>query len=85
VLAAVKLGIARPPAWAATVANNLGALPVIDGVEQLVVLADNDRKRVGEQKARELRRRWSAAGREVAVKIPESVGSDFNDLLRRAS
>ena len=47
VLAAVKLGAAEPPAWAATVANNLSRLPVIPGVRQLTILADCDESGTG--------------------------------------
>ena len=84
-LSAVKLGVAEPPAWAATVAGNLGTLPVIPGVKRLTILADNDASRTGERCAREARRRWRTAGREVDAKIPEPAGFDFNDLLRRSS
>jgi hypothetical protein len=85
VLAAVQLGAASPPAWATSVANNLSKLPMIKGVKQLTILADNDRSRTGESNARELRRRWIKTGREVVIKMPEEIGADFNDLLRRAS
>jgi Toprim domain len=85
VLAAVKLGEARPPAWATSVANNLSRLPVISGVKRLTILADNDESRTGEKEARDLRRKWITANREVVIKIPRDVGVDFNDLLRRRS
>ena len=82
VLAAVELGVGSSPAWAATVAGNLGRLPVIRGVERLTILADNDERKMGEQAARKLRRRWLDRGRAVAVKIPTEGGADFNDILR---
>jgi hypothetical protein len=84
VLAAVQIGAADPPAWAATVANNLAKLPVVVGVRRLVVLADNDETDTGQEAARELRRRWLAGGREVELRLPpfDDV-KDFNDLLRR--
>jgi putative DNA primase/helicase len=81
VLAAIKLGIADPPAWAATVANNLSRLPVIPHVNELTILADNDANRTSEQHARELRRKWTAAGSAAVVRMPTKVGTDFNDLL----
>ena len=83
VLAAVKLGIVGPPAWAATVANNLSRIPVIPGIKQLTIAADNDKEKTGELNARSLRRRWLGAGRNVAIRMPSAVGDDFNDLLRR--
>jgi predicted RNA-binding Zn-ribbon protein involved in translation (DUF1610 family) len=81
VLAAVKLGHASPPAWATSVANNLSKLPTIDGVRRLIILADNDASRTGEINARELRRKWK--GKDVVIRMPVEIGSDFNDLLRR--
>ena len=85
VLAAVQLGIADPPAWASTVANNLSRVPVIPGIKQLTILADNDVSCTGEQHARGLRRRWLDHKRKVLVKIPTQVGKDFNDILRGQS
>jgi hypothetical protein len=81
VLAAVKLGIVDPPAWAATVANNLSRLPLIPDVNGLTILADNDAHRTSEQHARELRRKWIAGGSAAVVRMPTRVGTDFNDLL----
>jgi hypothetical protein len=81
VLAAVKLGVADPPAWATTVANNMSRLPLISGVSKLTILADNDASHTGEGAARELRREWVIAGREAVVRMPTEVGRDFNDLL----
>jgi hypothetical protein len=83
VLAAVKLGIAEPPAWAATVANNLSRLPVIPGVDRLTILADNDESKTGERDARALRRAWMTRGRQVRIRMPADGGVDFNDLVRR--
>jgi hypothetical protein len=84
VLAAVALGEAVPPAWAATVAGNMTSLPVIPGVRRLTLLADNDsdKKKTGEKAARAARRSWLVAGREVGIKMP-TAGADFNDLLIR--
>jgi hypothetical protein len=81
VLAAVALGITNPPAWAATVANNLSRVPVIPGVERLFILADNDAHKKGQEHANILRRKWRDRGREVLAKIPIEVGKDFNDVL----
>jgi hypothetical protein len=81
VLAAVKLGHAAPPAWAATVANNLSRLPVVPHVNELTILADNDAHRTSEQHAKELRRKWLACGSAAVIRMPTRVGTDFNDLL----
>jgi hypothetical protein len=83
VLAAVQLEVCSPPAWAATVANNLSRLPVIPGIKRLIIAADNDQHGKGQEHARILRRKWLDKGRKVAAKIPEKVGWDFNDVLIR--
>jgi Toprim domain len=89
VLAAVKLEIVGPPAWAAAAANNMSIIPVIPIVKQLTILADNDSDKgngnTGVMAARDLRRRWITAGREVSIKTPTEVGKDFNDILRGQS
>ena len=73
------LGELLQPAWATGCANNMRRFPVIDGVEQLVILADNDASGTGQKAAAECAARWSDAGREVTVLIPPEVGTDFND------
>jgi Toprim domain len=70
------------PAWATGCANNLRRFPVIDGVEQLIVLVDNDESGTGQQAAAECARRWCDAGREVIRLVPSKPGTDFNDLVR---
>ena len=84
-LAAIQLGAAAPPIWAATVANNMPTVPVIEGVKQLTILADNDTEDgapgVGEVKARALRINWLAAGRAVRLFMPPQPKQDFNTLL----
>ena len=85
VLAAVALGEAVPPAWAATVADNMSRIPVIPGIKQLTILADNDddKEKTSEKAARALRRAWLVYSRKVDIKMPTAAGCDFNDLLRR--
>jgi hypothetical protein len=51
--------------WCALNAGNLGDLPVVPGIETLVIYAD--RGRAGEQAADKLARRWLDADREVIV------------------
>ena len=71
------------PAWAAGSAGNLQRLPVLDGVEQLIVLVDHDDSGTGEKAAAECAHRWTEAGREVVRLMPKKQGSDFNDLVRQ--
>jgi hypothetical protein len=84
VLAAIKLGVAEPPAWAASVAGNMPTLPVIPGVRRLTILADNDESGTGQEAADELCEEYQRCGREVKIFHPRTV-KDFNDLLRKGA
>jgi len=68
------------PAWACGDAGHMKALPVIDGVEQLVILVDNDD--AGIEAAAECESRWRDAGRRVVRLMPPEPGTDFNDWIR---
>ena len=79
---------ALAPAWAAIDAGNLGDLPVIAGVQQLVILTDNDApdergRQAGQEAARECSARWTSAGRTVTRLTPREQGTDFNDVAKR--
>jgi putative DNA primase/helicase len=74
-------GVPLSPAWATGCAGNLRRLPVLDGVEQLVILVDNDRSGTGQKAAEECAQRWSDAGRKVTRLMPKSEDTDFNDLV----
>ena len=71
------------PAWAAIDKGNLETLPVLPGVEQLIILVDNDAGGTGQESARKCSRRWSDAGREVRRLTPHEQGMDFNDVAKR--
>jgi hypothetical protein len=74
-LSVVRSGWA--PVWAAIDAGNLGKLPVLPGIEQLTVFADNDP--AGIKGAAELVSRWNDAG-WAAHSIPAPLrGADWND------
>jgi hypothetical protein len=81
VLAAVRLGEARPPAWAVTVASNLTRLPLIRGVRHLTILADNDANNVSQEAASKLYHTYNRDRRDVVIKHPRTADTDFNDLL----
>jgi hypothetical protein len=84
VLSAMQMGF--QPAWAVGDANNLGAFPVLSGVESLTILVDNDKSGTGQRQAMECSRRWTKAGREIFRLIPNRGGEDFNDIvIRRTS
>lgn len=69
------------PAWAALASKKLAALPVIPGVERLIVLVDNDSNQEGQRAADCVARSWREHGRTVQTLIPPTAGMDFNDLV----
>jgi Toprim domain/Zinc-binding domain of primase-helicase len=74
------------PVWSTGSDNTMRWLPVIDGVEQFLIGADNDAGRPGERGAseragRELRARWLGAGRKAEFYMPPNFQTDFNDVL----
>jgi len=70
------------PAWALGDAGELGAFPVLNGVECLTILVDNDYSGTGQRRSFECSARWTAAGREVTRVTPLTLGLDINDLIR---
>jgi hypothetical protein len=79
--AATRLSHETPliPAWSAVSSGGLAKLPVIPGVRSLMLLVDNDLE--GLAAAAKLEQRWHAAGREVTQLLPDTPGTDFNDVV----
>lgn len=71
--------------WAVGSAGAIGAFPVLGGVEELTVFADNDPSEAGLRQARVCANRWRAAGRETSITIPGTRGNDWNDVLRSSA
>jgi len=69
---------AYTPVWAAIDAGNLAALPVLGGIETLIIVADHDD--AGIRAARECAHRWATAGCEVRIAVPSTPGTDAADL-----
>ena len=73
------------PAWAALSDGGVKKFPLIDGVERLIVLADNDANNAGQIAAETCKRRWLEAGRRVALLMPDprpnEPKTDFNDII----
>lgn len=65
------------PVWSCIDAGNLAALPVLAGIETLVIAADHDD--AGIKAADACAARWSAAGVDVRVIAPDVARSDWND------
>jgi Toprim domain len=67
------------PAWSLLSAPALERLPVLPGVERLIVLVDHDP--VGKSAALTCANRYQRAGRTVVRLTPTRAGADFNDLV----
>lgn len=75
---ALSLAQAFGHAWACLDAGNLGAMPVLAGIESITVAVDNDP--AGRRAFEQLLQRWQPAGLQVR-RIQASVrGDDFNDI-----
>jgi putative DNA primase/helicase len=77
-LSAKQLGFG-PGVWAMGSAGALGRLPVLDGVQRLVLLEERDS--ASANAVSDCGHRWIRAGRAVSVVLP-TVGKDLNDSLR---
>ncbi len=75
---ALTAGRAFTPVWAAIDAGNLGALPVLAGIEEIVLIVDNDP--AGRRAGIACAARWCAAGRVARWVMPPERGTDLNDL-----
>ncbi len=79
---ALSLAHAFSPVWACIDAGNMAALPVVAGIDSLLIGADNDT--AGIAAARSCSANWMAQGREVSVVLPDRHKTDLNDLARAA-
>jgi putative DNA primase/helicase len=79
------------PIWACIDAANLGAFPVLEGIECLTIVADHDKpnpktgKQAGLEAAQECAQRWFAAGYEVRIWKAPMEGADLNDFAAGAA
>ena len=75
---ALSLAHGFEPVWATIDANHLAKLPVICGVESLLIARDNDP--AGVKAANQCASRWVAAGRQVRVTNQDK--NDINDMVK---
>jgi hypothetical protein len=77
-------GAALQPAWSLVSSHALGRLPIIPGVERLIILVDYDINDAGQLAATvgTCMERWIRAGRTVIRLKPNRAGADFNDLVK---
>ncbi|HAM22395.1 MAG TPA: hypothetical protein DCQ04_08985 [Actinobacteria bacterium] len=78
----LSLAHAFTPTWALIDAGNLAAMPLLKGVQSLLIAADNDPPGIAAAKSCAMR--WARQGREVRIVLPEAPRSDLNDLVRSA-
>jgi hypothetical protein len=71
------------PAWAVLSSMSLRKLPLIAGVEHLVILVDNDHNGEGQSAAGMCTEYWTHCGRQVVELTPNNPGDDFNDIVMR--
>jgi putative DNA primase/helicase len=69
------------PVWALGSSGAIAHLPVLDGLEELTVFADNDANRGGEKAALACKDRHEAAGVQVDICLPDQF-KDWNDCWR---
>lgn len=67
------------PTWSCVSASGIKSFQWRDGLESLVIFADNDASGVGQSAARDLAGRAAAAGLECRVLIPDAIGTDWLD------
>lgn len=65
------------PVWALGSAGGIERFPVLGGVQALTIFADHDQ--AGLSAAQACAERWSEAGREVFIRWPRDLGSDYAD------
>jgi DNA polymerase len=76
-------GASLQPAWSMVSSHALGRLPVIPGVERLIILVDHDE--AGLTASGTCMDRWIRAGRGVIRLKPKRAGADFNDLVMESA
>jgi len=70
------------PVWALGSAGAIARLPVLFGVGELIICADNDKNMVGLQAAMDCKARWNASSHQRAcIWMPPQQGCDFADEL----
>jgi hypothetical protein len=77
---ALSLAHAFTPVWACIDSGNLAALPVLAGIESLLIAADHDP--AGLRAAEACGKRWAIAGREAWIVQSDAPGDDLNNMAR---
>jgi putative DNA primase/helicase len=84
--AAIKWpAVGSDPIWAALTANRLAGWICPSHVENVGIVADNDRKGAGLEAAAKLQRRLRMQGKSTTIFYPTSSGCDWVDVLTGTS
>jgi len=71
------------PVWSTIDAGNLASLPVLSGIETLLIAADHDD--AGLKAANQCAERWATAGVDVHCIAPAREHADWNDVERMSA
>lgn len=80
---ALTLGRVHKPVISMVDAGNLAQLPVMPGVDELLIAVDRDK--AGIAAAMECASRWHAAGVRVEIAKPPKNKTDLNDVAKEAA
>jgi putative DNA primase/helicase len=69
------------PTWATYSTSGMQNVVIPPSVSEVIIFADKDRNRAGEIAAEKLAARLVAEGRKAKILAPETVGSDWADIL----
>lgn len=81
---AIALNLAlKKPCWACVSAGGLASVQLPEKVRRLIIGADNDENKAGQNAANDLANRLlkDSIRREVKIIIPEAIGSDWLDVF----
>lgn len=87
--AAAAYNATRLPTWSCVSATLLAGFEPPEGVHTLVVWADRDRSKAGEEAAKQLKSRMRERGIKVVIMLPNAIvpadkkGVDWNDMLQQ--
>jgi len=80
---ALAVATVYQPVWSAIDAGNLAAFPVLEGIQSILIAADNDP--AGLRAAEQCAECWYRAGRRVRIAKSPIPGEDLNDCARIAA
>lgn len=67
------------PIWACGSTSGMAPFPVLPGIEELTIFADNDANGAGIRAAQQCGERWLEAERLATIRLPRAAGADWAD------